>query len=1088
MRWPLLSLVVLTGCPWIGSSDLKDRLDADGDGYESVDVGGPDCDDRDPRIHPDALERCDGVDDDCDGDVDEGYDDAIDGGAIFTVDSDGDGHGQTGGATLRACAPPEGYVDGADDCDDGDLRAYPGADERCNGRDDDCDRDIDEDPIDGQTRYDDADDDGFGDPDSAHAACSNEGTVDNGLDCDDTDPLLNPETSWYADADEDGYGDPAAFLRSSCAGPAGAVSNAEDCDDDDQEQNPDTQWFQDLDGDLFGGNVIAVQCEDIPGALRVGGDCDDSDARIHPDTLWFEDDDGDTFTGTILSPASCVAPPGGTLFPTDCDDTDPDISPLGVELCSPAGVDEDCDGHVDDQDLDTPPTDASAWYLDDDDDGWGAGPVVYFCDVPNLFLYSDIDGDCNDLRPTQHPDTVWIQDADLDGFWPDTGTTVQQCDKPGDDWKELELVAGFSPNIDCDDAEDTTYPRAPELCDDVDSDCDGDVDDPDSTGEREWWRDDDDDGFGKGSRTTACFQPDGYAPNDEDCDDNDPLSYPGAYDPCYDGEDLDCDGDDEDDCDGDGFLRIVDGGEDCDDLDPTIHPDTPTTRSVPGDHATIQEALDAACPYDTILVDAGTYPEVLSAPRPVHLLGAGAGSTVVDAGGSGPALTFDGGTVEGLTLSNGVAVSGGCLYQKQGAPLVLRDAELDGCYASGTGGGLYVQTTEVLFDGVQLTDAVTNGTGGGLYLSTVSGTLTDVTCTDCGGASGGAVALVNVDLDIDGLLLERPTGLASVFLGAVVGGTWSNLHFVDSESITSGLLLTGAGSTDPLLVDGLTLTSPTASDGGSVAVWAALATDLTVTDVVVTDADTSGLGFFPPTLFDINVAAGHAVISGVRAQNAPARTRLGTTLSQGSILLEHATLVETDGGLVLDASHPGNIVVRNTVVAYDRGPALTIEGELPDIQGTVLYGNAGGDWPYGTPWLGVDGNTGVEPGFLSWGPTLVPSTWDLRLGPSSPLRDAGVGLDLDGSPADIGAFGGPAVHPDHLVDTDADGLYDSWELRFGLDPFADSTSGDPDGDGLDNLAEADAGTWPDTADTDGDGLHDGAELLGGTDPVDANSP
>jgi len=1088
MRWPLLPLILLAGCPWIGGSELDERLDADGDGYLSVAVGGVDCNDDDPNVHPDAIERCDGIDDDCDGAIDDGTDDAIEGGQPFTLDGDGDGHGQVGGAVVQACETPEGFAPTAGDCDDGNPAVHPGADERCNGVDDDCDDRTDEDPIDGQVRYADADGDSYGDPDSAEAVCANGGTVGNGLDCDDTDPTRNPDTSWYADDDGDGYGDPDRFVQSSCVGPMDAAANDRDCDDTDDTLHPDTEWHEDADGDDFGGVVVATQCDGPVGTLQRGGDCDDTNARVNPDTEWFEDADGDGYPGSVLSPASCVAPKGGVLVPTDCNDADDTISPDGIEVCSPGNVDEDCDGFVDDLDTDTPPADADPWFFDNDGDGWGTGAPDYFCAPPNPFEYSELSGDCNDLRPTQHPDTVWILDDDGDGYWPTTGLTTQQCDKPSDDHRELELVIDDPFDIDCDDTSDTVYPGADEFCDEIDSDCDDDTNDPDSTGERTWFRDDDGDGFGDVRfDTLACFQPGGYAIDADDCDDDDDQAYPGAYDPCYDGADLDCDGDDEDDCDGDGFLRFSDGGEDCDDLDPLVSPDLPTTRTVPGDHPTVQAALDAACAYDMVLVDAGTYVEQLVAPRPVHLVGAGAGATRLDGGGTDRPVTWAGGTLQDLTVQNGVDVSGGCIYENGDDPIVLRDVVLDGCFATGSGGGLQLTNVDYTLERVDLVDCGTNGTGGGLSISAGDGSLTDVTCTDCYGASGGALSIVFADIDIDGLRLVRPTGLASVFLATSFGGTWTDITLEQPESITAGLLLVGAGDVAPAVIDGLLVDRPATSNGGNAGVWAQSTSDLTLTDVVVRNGDIDA-PLFPAHALDIGVVAGQAVLSGIRVEDTAARIKLTTSVPAGRITLEHGTFVETEGGLLLDANVPEGITVRNTVVAYDRGSALTIDGDLPIMEGNVLYGNVGGDWPYGTSYLGVDGNDSVAPRFLSWGPSLPSPTWDLRLGPSSPLRDAGIGLDLDGTAADIGAFGGPAVHPDDLLDTDADGLYDSWELRFGLNPNVASAADDPDGDGLDNLAEADAGTWPDTSDTDGDGLDDGAEVLGGTDPVDASSP
>jgi hypothetical protein len=75
-----------------------------------------------------------------------------------------------------------------------------------------------------------------------------------------------------------------------------------------------------------------------------------------------------------------------------------------------------------------------------------------------------------------------------------------------------------------------------------------------------------------------------------------------------------------------------------------------------------------------------------------------------------------------------------------------------------------------------------------------------------------------------------------------------------------------------------------------------------------------------------------------------------------------------------------------------------------------------------------------------------------------------------------------------VADSDGDGLLDGFEVAGGLDPLHDGTGdarqgalGDGDADGLDNLAEQQAGTAPDDPDTDGDGYDDGEEAAAGTD-------
>ncbi len=103
--------------------------DGDGDGV----AGAADCDDSDPTVFPGAEERCDGVDNDCDGEVDEGL-------ALQTwfPDADGDGHGALDGATT-ACSAPAGHVGVDGDCDDSDAAVHPFAPEPCGAGDADCD-------------------------------------------------------------------------------------------------------------------------------------------------------------------------------------------------------------------------------------------------------------------------------------------------------------------------------------------------------------------------------------------------------------------------------------------------------------------------------------------------------------------------------------------------------------------------------------------------------------------------------------------------------------------------------------------------------------------------------------------------------------------------------------------------------------------------------------------------------------------------------------------------------------------------------------------------------------------------------------
>ena len=219
--------------------DLPDCVDEDddGDGYFDAD----DCDPADGAIFPGADEVCDDVDDDCDGDVVEGF-----------PDTDGDG--------VPDCADPDADGDGfdaaTDDCDDADPDVHPGAEEVCNGLDDDCD------PLTDEV---DDDIDGF-------AECAG--------DCDDADPAVFPGAPELCDERDN------------------------DCDGaTEQPGEVDfVNFFEDADGDLYG---------DL--------------AAPHPDN------------------PSCEPPDGYVSNAVDCDDGDADVNPAADEICSD-GIDNDCDG------------------------------------------------------------------------------------------------------------------------------------------------------------------------------------------------------------------------------------------------------------------------------------------------------------------------------------------------------------------------------------------------------------------------------------------------------------------------------------------------------------------------------------------------------------------------------------------------------------------------------------------------------------------------------------------------------------------------------------------------------------------------
>jgi hypothetical protein len=502
--------------------------DADADGYDAEE----DCDDANSVVNPGAAEICDGIDNNCDGEVDEGVT------TTFYADDDGDGFGDAD-TTAEACEIPDGYVATGTDCDDDDAEVWPSAPEQCDGIDNDCDGQIDED-----VRYDwyaDADGDGYGDPDSAYATCDPPpGYVTDDSDCDDTEASAHPGGEEVCDE----------------------VDN--DCDGT-VDEGVTTTYYQDTDADGFGVAEKTAESCDLPtGYAAVPGDCDDSDGAISPNAAevcdgidnncdndadtdaidrdtWYADSDGDGFGDADDTALSCAAPSGYVADDEDCDDTDASVNPAAVEVCN--GVDDDCDG-----DIDTDATDMSTFYADSDGDGYGSSVSTTACEAPSG--YADNDEDCDDGEAASNPGAAEVCDDidnDCDGEVDEGVTTTWYLDFDGDGYggtafsqEACEAPTGYVKDAtDCDDAEAAANPGESEVCDEIDNDCDGQIDEGVTS---TFYTDADGDCFGDAdSSTEACEAPSGTVSDDTDCDDDDDAIHPGAAELC-DGVDDDCDG------------------------------------------------------------------------------------------------------------------------------------------------------------------------------------------------------------------------------------------------------------------------------------------------------------------------------------------------------------------------------------------------------------------------------------------------------------------------------------------------------------------------------------------------------------------
>jgi hypothetical protein len=284
--------------------------DKDNDGF----LMSEDCDDSDDTINPDALELCDGIDNNCDGNVDEGV------GSMYYNDQDGDNHGNPTNVT-QACVPPSGYVIDNTDCDDTDPTIYTGAPELCDGKDNDCD---------GVVPADEVDDDGDG-----MTECEG--------DCDDTDATIYtgaPELCDGKDNDCDGIV-PADEVDDDGDGMTECEGDCDDTDPTIYTGAPELCDGKDNDCD---GIVPADEVDDDgDGMTECEGDCDDTDPTIYtgaPELCDGKDNDCD---GVVPADEVDDDGDGMTECEGDCDDTDAATYPGATDIPE-NGIDEDCNG------------------------------------------------------------------------------------------------------------------------------------------------------------------------------------------------------------------------------------------------------------------------------------------------------------------------------------------------------------------------------------------------------------------------------------------------------------------------------------------------------------------------------------------------------------------------------------------------------------------------------------------------------------------------------------------------------------------------------------------------------------------------
>ena len=380
---------VNTPNPFQENYDEDDEGDAcddddDNDGFSD----GDDCAPLDEAINPDAVEVCDGLDNNCDFSVDEGYPDSNGNGVADCVeppDEDGDG-----------------YPD-AEDCDPLDPDINPGAEEACNNKDDDCDDQVDED-------FEDADGNGIADCFEAIDA-DGDGVGDDEDNC-PADP--NPD---QLDNDEDDLGDV--------------------CDpDDDNDGVPD-----EFDNCPFMPNPEVV---DTDGDGQ-GDMCD-------------EDDDND-----------------GVLDDEDCDPKNADIFPGADEICN--NKDDNCDDAVDEGFADDNGNGIADCFEAMDADGDGIADDEDNCpDDPNPDQ-ADNEGDgLGDVCDPDDDDDTIPDEVDNCPLVANPDVLDSDMDGQGDACDDDDDNDGVPDEEDCDSLDAAVFPGAEEICNGIDDNCDEQVD------------------------------------------------------------------------------------------------------------------------------------------------------------------------------------------------------------------------------------------------------------------------------------------------------------------------------------------------------------------------------------------------------------------------------------------------------------------------------------------------------------------------------------------------------------------------------------------------------------------------------------
>jgi hypothetical protein len=497
------------------SSECTDPIayytDADGDGFGDnatavflctpdplLVTDNTDCNDADVAINTAASEVCDDlIDNNCDGQADEGC----------TTDADGDGD-----VDAVDCAPYNASINSL-------------ATEVCNTIDDNCD-DLIDNGLPTTTYYLDADNDTFG------GATSIESCYD------PNSPPVCLYTFNLTDTYGDGWNGNQMQLTSNGGANIDATIGVNFTTGTGMQETVlltnntayDLTWtvvgaftgevgFDVLSsvGDIVyslpsgsGGSAgtyltsFTAACPALGVYVTNSSDCNDADATANPNGVEICDNAIDEDCNGIVDVCNPVDGDGDGFFtPADCDDTNASINPSAAEICG-NNIDEDCSG-----------ADLACTGTDADGDGF------------------DVPADCDDNNASINPSATEICGNNIDEDCSGADLACTGTDADAD---------GFDAALDCDDNNAAINPSASEICNDIDDNCNVQIDE--GLTFIDYFTDGDADGYGDANAiaVTACLAPAGMVADNSDCDDTNQDIYPGAQEICNDGFDNNCNG------------------------------------------------------------------------------------------------------------------------------------------------------------------------------------------------------------------------------------------------------------------------------------------------------------------------------------------------------------------------------------------------------------------------------------------------------------------------------------------------------------------------------------------------------------------